>query len=97
MRHCSSEHLQGLPQVGTGAQQGSLPSAPHARGFCKAAGAHLSGPHTPIGQNRERRTPSVSLLIYLKQILIYSCTSILGTFFEVYNKDFFKNNNTKIL
>lgn len=47
-----------------GAQQGSLPSALHAREFYKAVRARLFLPYTPLGENSVRCTPSGCLLIY---------------------------------
>lgn len=44
------EHLQSLPQVDMGAQQGGLSSALHAQEFCKAMGAHLCRSHLPISK-----------------------------------------------
>lgn len=54
------------------AQQGSLPSARHARELHRAVVAHLFPPHMPISKTSVRCTPSVRLLIYLRHIVIYS-------------------------
>lgn len=75
----SSGYLRSLPQVAVGAQQGSLPRALHTHEFSKAEGTHLFRSHTPISKIFVRRAPSVSLLIYVKPIVIRSCTDILGT------------------
>lgn len=44
------EHLQRLPQVDMGAQQGGLPSTLPAQEFCKAMGAHLCRSHMSISK-----------------------------------------------
>ena len=75
--------------MGVGAPQGSLPSPPRAREFCKAVGAHLFGPHVAVSKNLVRCIPP-RMFINLKYIFIYFCTKTLGTFFKVHNIEIFK-------
>lgn len=68
----SSEPLQSLPQVGTGA-----PQASHALELCKAVDAHLLPSCTPIGKTSE--TSPLCLLPVMKPVFIlhYSVRHIL--------------------